>query len=178
MLELRTTGADESGGVERLVLFPDAERATWGGVVKGQLPEGTWYRFVVLSNCNHCFDAEGVELIRRDPYAREADFGSAWCAVPPPAGHFPWKHTVPPQEAIVAWDKLNLYEVSSCPPQTKSSMCRVRRETPYPMSASSAPWSFDTVAYSAPSAWDAAPPPMAVGLFGLSSPAAVCLWTV
>jgi 1,4-alpha-glucan branching enzyme len=111
MLELRTNGADDSGGVERLVLFPDAERATWGGVVKGQLPHGTWYRFVVLSNCNHCFDAEGVELIRRDPYAREADFHSAWCAVPPPASHFPWKHSVPPQEAIVPWHKLNLYEV-------------------------------------------------------------------
>lgn len=54
---------------------------------------------------------QGIELVRRDPYAREADFDSAWCAVPPQKGHFPWRNLVRPQDAIVAWGKLNLYEL-------------------------------------------------------------------
>jgi hypothetical protein len=63
MLEIRTAGGqngdgEEAGTVTRLVLFPDSTRTRWGGLVKGELPEGSAYRFVILSNHNHCFDAE------------------------------------------------------------------------------------------------------------------------
>lgn len=44
---------------------------------------GDKYRIVMASSWNDCFHAEGARLIRRDPCARDCEFDSNWCFVPP-----------------------------------------------------------------------------------------------
>ncbi|MGA1870859.1 MAG: alpha-amylase family glycosyl hydrolase [bacterium] len=73
---------------------------------------GDRYRVVLLSQWNDCYDLEGSELIRRDVYARETDFDSAWCVLTDPL--FCWSDFRAP-----AYNELIIYElhVGSFPPQ-------------------------------------------------------------
>ncbi len=73
---------------------------------------GERYRILLEATWNDCFQAEGKELIRRDPYARETDFDSAWCILTAP--RFAWSEFTAP-----AYNELILYElhVGSFPPQ-------------------------------------------------------------
>jgi len=95
--------------VVRLPLSGEGEH--WGGIVRGKLTTGSKYRFIVDSSHNDCYALEGALLERRDPYARETEFDSNWCMVPAPLQAFNWTAPTPPTEALVPWNKLNLYEL-------------------------------------------------------------------
>lgn len=43
---------------------------------------GDQYRVTLRSSWNDCFAAEGADLVRRDPCARECGFDDNWCVVP------------------------------------------------------------------------------------------------
>lgn len=72
---------------------------------------GERYRLLLESEWNDCYDTEGEELIRRDPYARETEFDSAWCLLADP--RFLWSEFIAP-----AYNELIIYElhVGSFPP--------------------------------------------------------------
>ncbi len=73
---------------------------------------GERYRIVLKSAWNDCYHLEGEELIRRDAYAREADFDSTWCMLTDP--RFAWSDFKTP-----SYNELVIYElhVGSFPPQ-------------------------------------------------------------
>ena len=77
----------------------------------GPLKVGDRYRIVLTSCWNDCYENEGEELIRRDPYAREVDFDSAWCVLTDQ--NYTWSKFSCP-----AYNELVLYElhVGSFPP--------------------------------------------------------------
>jgi len=77
-----------------------------------RLQVGDRYRIVLSSNWNDCYQTEGLELIRRDPYAREVDFDSTWCILTAPC--FNWMEFSPPP-----YNKLIIYELhlGSFPPR-------------------------------------------------------------
>ena len=83
----------------------------WSAEIDSVSP-GDRYRILLESTWNDCYEAEGSELVRRDPYARETDFDSSWCILTSP--HFSWSGFIAP-----AYNELVLYEmhVGSFPPR-------------------------------------------------------------
>ena len=82
----------------------------WSGELEPAHP-GDRYRIVLNSAWNDCYAREGSELIRRDPWARESDFDSAWCLLTDPS--FEWRPFEGP-----AYNELVMYELhvgSFCP---------------------------------------------------------------
>ena len=78
---------------------------------------GERYRVLLESTWNDCYHAEGKELIRRDPYARETEFDSAWCILTAP--DYAWSQFTAP-----AYNELILYELhvgSYTPPRDGKS---------------------------------------------------------
>uniref|UniRef100_A0A7S4ULA7 1,4-alpha-glucan branching enzyme n=1 Tax=Alexandrium monilatum TaxID=311494 RepID=A0A7S4ULA7_9DINO len=65
---------------------------------------GCRYRVALGSSWNDCFQAEGAELKRRDPCARECDFNSEWCVLHPPV-------CPPPPFTAPKFNELILYEI-------------------------------------------------------------------
>ncbi|PFH38285.1 alpha amylase, catalytic domain-containing protein [Besnoitia besnoiti] len=79
----------------------------WGTVLR-HVVVGTPYEFVLRSSWNDCFQAEGDELHRRDPYARQTEFYSNVCYVTD-ASRFPWRAL--DSFKAPAWSKLVIYEL-------------------------------------------------------------------
>uniref|UniRef100_A0A7S0N4K5 1,4-alpha-glucan branching enzyme n=1 Tax=Pyramimonas obovata TaxID=1411642 RepID=A0A7S0N4K5_9CHLO len=109
-VEVKKEGETEK--FDRVPLHQEGKEPYWGGLLKGIISIGSKYRLVIEPTWNDCYEQEGYEVTRRDPYAREADFDSTWCYVPAPPSAFPWATPpLPPNQALVPWHKLMLYEL-------------------------------------------------------------------
>jgi len=75
----------------------------WAAEVTGLKP-GDRYRVRIVPHWNDCHATEGAELLRRDPYARQTDFDSAWCTLVDPC--FKWQSFTPP-----AHNRLIIYQL-------------------------------------------------------------------
>jgi 1,4-alpha-glucan branching enzyme len=75
----------------------------WSAEIHSVHP-GERYRIALKSEWNDCYHLEGEMLIRRDPYAREADFDSAWCRLTEPC--FTWS-----EFKAAAYNELIIYEL-------------------------------------------------------------------
>lgn len=104
----------ELEGGERIELVRDGERGELWRAELAPVAPGDRYRVVLRSTHNDCYDREGEQLSRRDPWAREADFDSDWCALADPS--FDWtpiERPLPPPEQWVIYE---LHVGSFAPP--------------------------------------------------------------
>lgn len=99
---------EQRGAVE---LLREPENPHFWSAEIDSVHSGERYRIVLTSEWNDCYHSEGEELIRRDPYARETDFDSAWCVLSEP--RFAWSEFKAP-----AYNELIIYQlhVGSFPP--------------------------------------------------------------
>jgi 1,4-alpha-glucan branching enzyme len=89
---------------EPVELFRETDAAHfWTAQVFGVTP-GDEYRVKIEPSWNDCYHTEGGQLFRRDPYARQTEFDSAWCFLTDP--RFSWQPFEPP-----ARNRLIIYEV-------------------------------------------------------------------
>ncbi|MBF0199463.1 MAG: alpha amylase C-terminal domain-containing protein [Planctomycetes bacterium] len=95
--------------------------------LKGIKP-GSQYRFLIHSSWNDCYEEEGEVLVRRDPWAYETDFNSAWCSLIAPQNKK--KSFSPPTPS--SWVMYELHPGSFIPHEGSGSvLSKLRKKLSY-----------------------------------------------